>query len=157
MVPEAGALYSGNPREEDQMKISPAVILLMLGSANVATARMVVREVTPSNTRWRVETRVAAGMTSFTFFIPFKDARLPDGAAATLEVFDGKKPVSSSTLQLQSEGKKTFFRFAVANQLLEFSRFTLTKIDVPHPAGDMYWANLKKFARGVKGRRKPLK
>ena len=131
------------------MKKTLIAIIILSTFTGVASADMLEWEVTPINAaehKWSVATTRTGHTTTFTFSIPFNGGALPKGTSATLEVFDGKLLASRSTLQLQSEGGKTYFRFAVGNKFLADSKFALTKIDIPHPSGDIYWANLKKFA-----------
>ncbi len=131
------------------MKEKLIAIIVLSTFTEVASADMLEWEVTPINTaehKWNVVTTRTGHTTTFTFSIPFNGGALPDGSSATLEVFDGKKLVSRSTLRLQSEGGKTYFRFTVGNDFLADSKFSLLEIDFPHPSGDIHWANLKKFA-----------
>ncbi len=132
------------------MRISVIPTLALLVLVQTATARMLVREVTPDNAarfKWSVK-QVRSGDTStFRFHVPIKGAKLPEGTSATLEVKDGKKLVSRATLQPRPDGDGTVFEFTVSNRYLAHSKFTLTVIDVPHPAGDIYWSRLQAFAK----------
>ena len=131
------------------MKQELIAIIILSTLTGVASADMLEWEVTPvkaAEHKWDVATTGTGHATTFTFSIPFNGGALPEGTSATLEVLDGKKLVSRSTLRLQSEGGRTYFRFTVGNDFLADSKFSLTKIDSPHPSGVTYWANLKKFA-----------
>ena len=135
--------------KDREMKNTFMAIIALLTFAGVVSAKMVEREITPGNAadhKWNVATTRTGKTTTFTVSIPFKGDALPKGTSASLDVFDGKTLVSRSTLQIQSEGGKTYFRFTVGNDFLADSKFVLQKIAIPHPSGDIYWANLKKFA-----------
>jgi len=135
------------------MKRIASLFACLLLSASIAAAFILDHEVTPDNAKdrkWSVSVLDTGETSVFTFFIPFEGGVLPEGTAAGLSVSDGTQLVSRAMLQLQTADDRTFFRFSVGNRFLAHSEFSLTKIHIPHPSGDTYWANLKRFAEARK-------
>lgn len=120
-------------------------------STSIAQARIIEHEVTPGNTEqrgWRVEVandEEDPDLIHFTIWQRGKDRTLKEGTTATLVVRDGKRLVSSAGLGLENRNGKNAFVFSVAASCLKDSRFKLLVLDPPHPSGDLYWIDLKKF------------
>ena len=124
------------------------IIGCVLGIAQLAFSKMVVREITPvtaGEVKWTVATQSAQDKTTFQVAIPFKNNVLPPGVSVQVDVLDGTNLVSTLTPQLQVLEGKSCFVFVVSNKYLPDSKFSLTKLDIPHPSGDLLWINLGKF------------
>jgi len=133
----------------DKMIKQLIMICCILGLAQVGSAKIVVSEITPltaAEVKWTVTTQLSSNKTTFSVAIPFKGNVFPPGTSAQLDVLNGTNLVSTSILQLQVLDGKSCFVFTVSNKYLQHSKFSLTKLDVPHPSGDILWINLGKFA-----------
>ena len=126
------------------------IMMAFLVLAEVTSAKIVEKEITPAtveNYKWSVVVAENEHATTFTISITFARDSLPEWTSVALEVFDGKKLIARSEPQLKFKDGKANCQFTVSNDFLVDSRFALTKLDYPHPSGDIYWVNLNKFAQ----------
>lgn len=135
----------------------PLVVATMLLLTGMANAKVVEREVAPG-TGWGVTVgRPGPKVTSFRLYIPFKNKKLPPHTTASLSIYRGRQLVVSAQLRVEVEQGRTFFRFTVADDLLIGSKFSLMKLHPPFPSGDRYWADLAKYAKFARTKKKKKK